>query len=27
MPEIIFGILVLTLSLWATKAFTGIDPR
>jgi DnaJ-like protein len=27
MPEIIFGILVLALSLWATKAFTGFDPR
>jgi hypothetical protein len=27
MPSIIFGILVLALGLWATKAFTGIDPR
>ncbi len=27
MPEIVFGILVLALSLWATGAFTRIDPR
>jgi hypothetical protein len=27
MPEIIFGILVLALGLWASNAFTSIDPR
>jgi hypothetical protein len=27
MPEIIFGILVLALLLWATNAFASVDPR
>ena len=27
MPEIIFGILVLALLLWATNAFASLDPR
>jgi hypothetical protein len=27
MPEILLGVLVLALSLWATNAFTQIDPR
>src|SRR5260370_37445026 len=27
MPEIIFGILLLALGLWAINAFTSIDPR
>jgi DnaJ-domain-containing protein 1 len=27
MPEIIFGILVLAAGLWASNAFTSIDPR
>src|SRR3979411_937057 len=27
MPEIIFGILVLALLLWASNAFTYVDPR
>jgi hypothetical protein len=27
MPEILLGIVVLALSLWATNAFTHIDPR
>jgi hypothetical protein len=27
MPEILFGILILALALWGTKAFTSIDPH
>jgi len=27
MPEIVFGILVLALLLWASNAFAGVDPR
>ena len=27
MPEIIFGILVLALLLWASNAFSSVDPR